>query len=119
MLGCDPGSWGYQGDDGKAFSRWESYYSSRYGDPYGKGDTIGCSVNLEKETAFFTKNGKLIGMTLFEALKVVPNRWLWTLLPGSIMFAHTGHIGPLFRGEVGGKLYPAISFECHRGGGCI
>ena len=58
MLGWDQGSWGYHGDDGKVFA---GGFGSKFGTPYGKNETIGCGVNFEKETAFFTKGGKLIG----------------------------------------------------------
>ena len=61
MLGWDEGSWGYHGDDGKVFS--SSGFGTEYGDPYEKSDTIGCGVNFDKETAFLTKNGELIGET--------------------------------------------------------
>ncbi|KAJ8130645.1 hypothetical protein O1611_g2981 [Lasiodiplodia mahajangana] len=59
MIGWDPGSWGYHGDDGNIFAT--TGHGDFYSDSYGRGDTIGCGVNFAKETAFFTLNGELVG----------------------------------------------------------
>ncbi|KAL9093255.1 MAG: hypothetical protein Q9165_003996 [Trypethelium subeluteriae] len=62
MLGWDEGSWGYHADDGRAFSNGQGAQSSReYGDPYNVSDIVGCGVNFKEKTAFFTKNGEVIG----------------------------------------------------------
>lgn len=59
MLGWGEESWGYHGDDGKIFH--DAPYGKSYGPTYETGDTIGCGVNFKDETAFFSKNGSVIG----------------------------------------------------------
>lgn len=59
MPGWYPGSWGYHGDDGCSFN--ESGSGKGYGPTFDEGDIIGCGVNFERETAFFTKNGEMLG----------------------------------------------------------
>jgi hypothetical protein len=52
-------SWGYHGDDGQvrtSSTLWEPDYNKFEG--FGDGDTIGCGVDFEKGTVFWTKNGK-------------------------------------------------------------
>ena len=52
-------SWGYHGDDGyvrTSTTIWERERDKF--EPFGKGDTIGCGVDFEKSTVFWTKNGK-------------------------------------------------------------
>lgn len=63
-------TYGYHGDDGKAFT-WAdnpnpSTVSNEYnlGITYGDGDILGCGVDLVNDTIFFTKNGKSLGMNL-------------------------------------------------------
>jgi len=55
MVGWDSGSWGYHGDDGHIYS--ESGRGESYGSTYDSGNVIGCGVNFERGTAFFTKDG--------------------------------------------------------------
>lgn len=62
MLGWDEGSWGYHGDDGKIFE--QNNAGRPFGEKFKEEDIIGCGVNFDKETAFFTKNGNLIGNTI-------------------------------------------------------
>ncbi|KAG5751786.1 hypothetical protein H9Q70_005580 [Fusarium xylarioides] len=62
-LGWESGSWGYHGDDGKTFS---SAAGSPYGPTFGQGDVIGCGVNFDKKTAFYTRNGEIIGQAFFD-----------------------------------------------------
>lgn len=80
MLGWNEWSWGYHGDDGHAFygdsanplDRYgnevmspDGEYGRPWGPKYGTGDVIGCGVNFDEDTVFYTKNGKVIGECLF------------------------------------------------------
>ncbi|TGO47458.1 hypothetical protein BOTNAR_0524g00050 [Botryotinia narcissicola] len=58
MLGWGLGSWGYHGDDGNSFKEG---LMAEYGEQYDTGDVIGCGVDFDRETAFYTKNGVFIG----------------------------------------------------------
>ncbi|KAF0492621.1 SPRY-domain-containing protein [Gigaspora margarita] len=66
LPGWENDSWGYHGDDGHSFC------CSGTGKPYGPvfttGDTIGCCINFRDGTAFYTKNGKHLGIA-FRDLK--------------------------------------------------
>jgi hypothetical protein len=59
MPGWARGSWGYHGDDGKIFA--EEGTGSNYGPTYGTGDVVGCGIDLQSGTIFFTKNGENLG----------------------------------------------------------
>ncbi|KAH8586372.1 concanavalin A-like lectin/glucanase domain-containing protein [Bisporella sp. PMI_857] len=60
FVGYDSGSWGYHGSDGKVYL--ERYFGQLYaGITYGVRDTIGCGVDFDRGTAFFTRNGKHLG----------------------------------------------------------
>jgi hypothetical protein len=70
--GLQPLSWGYVGSDGRIVS--SHVKDSRticygYGERFGAGDIVGCCINLDDRTAFFTKNGtrlgKVIGKVVF------------------------------------------------------
>ena len=52
-------TWGYHGDDGKAFANTDCT-GEKYSVGYGPGDTIGCGVNFKDGTIFYTKNGTLL-----------------------------------------------------------
>ncbi|KAK4450513.1 ankyrin repeat-containing domain protein [Podospora aff. communis PSN243] len=56
MLGHKESAWGYHGDDGRIFG-----VNLPYGPKYGEGDVIGCGVNFDEGTVFYTKNGTIIG----------------------------------------------------------
>ncbi|QYS95164.1 Protein SSH4 [Trichoderma simmonsii] len=58
MLGWPESSWGYHGDDGDSFAEG---LSRNYGPIYGEGAVIGCGINFDKNIAFYTKNGKILG----------------------------------------------------------
>ncbi len=52
-------SWAYHADDGGFFSSLKSR-AFGYSKPYGPGDTIGCGMNYDEGTIFFTRNGERI-----------------------------------------------------------
>ncbi|RPA85449.1 SPRY-domain-containing protein [Ascobolus immersus RN42] len=68
LPGWEAKSWGYHGDDGKAFGRNGNGQGEPYGPSFASGDTIGCGINMADHTAFFTKNGVFLG-TAFRDLK--------------------------------------------------
>jgi hypothetical protein len=57
--GWEPDSYAYHGDDGQIFSNTTSGKS--YGPKFGTLDVIGCGINFRTRTAFFTKNGHMLG----------------------------------------------------------
>lgn len=52
-------SWAYHGDDGETYC---SGRKDKYGPTFSSGDIIGCGVNFRDKTAFFTKNGRDLGV---------------------------------------------------------
>jgi hypothetical protein len=60
LPGWKRGSAGYHGDGGYAMV---NHNSKLYAETYTKGDVIGCGVNLDNDTAYFTKNGKYLGQS--------------------------------------------------------
>ncbi|EOA91420.1 hypothetical protein ACJQWK_03343 [Exserohilum turcicum] len=64
--GWEPDSYAYHGDDGQVFSNTTSGKS--YGPKFGTLDVIGCGINFRTNTAFFTKNGHMLGIA-FRDLK--------------------------------------------------
>jgi hypothetical protein len=57
--GWEPDSYAYHGDDGQIFSNTTS--GKAYGPKFGTLDVIGCGINFQTNTAFFTKNGHMLG----------------------------------------------------------
>lgn len=57
--GWEPDSYAYHGDDGQVFSNTTS--GKNYGPKFGTLDVIGCGINFRTNTAFFTKNGHMLG----------------------------------------------------------
>lgn len=64
--GWEPDSYAYHGDDGQIFSNTTS--GKQYGPKFGTLDVVGCGLNFRTNTAFFTKNGHMLG-TAFRDLK--------------------------------------------------
>ena len=64
-------SWAFHGDDGKLFAN-RSMSSQIYGEPYGKGDTIGCGVIFQNGVdgvVFYTRNGKSLGVAFDKSVR--------------------------------------------------
>lgn len=62
QLGWREGSWGYHGDDGNSFDAGlRTVTGDPYGPKYSQDHTIGCGVNFDKNTAFYTMDGEIIG----------------------------------------------------------
>jgi len=71
LPGWEGESWAYHGDDGYSFSCTAS--GKAYGPRYSSQDVVGCGINFRTESAFFTKNGVLLGKARFalcEALMI-------------------------------------------------
>ncbi|KAF2732669.1 Ran-binding protein-like protein [Polyplosphaeria fusca] len=87
--GWEPESYAYHGDDGQSFSNTTS--GKPYGPKFGTLDCIGCGINFRTGSAFFTKNGNLIG-TAFRDLK--PDRLYYPTVgmkrPGETLKANFG-----------------------------
>lgn len=64
--GWEPDSYAYHGDDGQCFSNTTS--GKTYGPKFGTLDVIGCGINFRTGTAFFTKNGHFLGMSIIALL---------------------------------------------------
>ncbi|RFU71756.1 hypothetical protein TARUN_10506 [Trichoderma arundinaceum] len=66
-VGWEPESWGYHGDDGRCFTGQN--IGRPFGPVFNSGDVIGCGVNFRDHTAFFTKNGQMIGVAFTDVTK--------------------------------------------------
>ena len=71
MPGWNKYTIGYHGDNGKVYKGKRN--GSKYGPSFGVGDIVGCGLDLEHNTVFFTKNGRSIGV----AISNWPNNKLW------------------------------------------
>lgn len=60
LPGWDNDSYGYHGDDGAIF-HGRGRQLATYGPSFGAGDTVGCGVDYESRSIFFTLNGKYHG----------------------------------------------------------
>ncbi|WVQ76931.1 hypothetical protein IAR50_006610 [Cryptococcus sp. DSM 104548] len=59
LVGWTAGTWGWHGDDGMLFRGQGA--GEPFSEGWGEGDTVGCGVDYIRKTAFFTKNGRLMG----------------------------------------------------------
>ena len=59
LPGWNTESYGYHGDDGKAFA--SSGTGQAYGPRFTSGDVIGCGIDFVARRAFFVKNGQWLG----------------------------------------------------------
>ncbi|CAG8798672.1 25505_t:CDS:2, partial [Racocetra persica] len=89
--GCDngwfPGSYGYHGN-GNIFHA--QFYGTPYSTTYGNGDVIGCCIDYNARTVFFTKNGINLGI----AFNNIPLSRFYPMVglryPGQIVEANFG-----------------------------
>lgn len=62
LPGWGTDTWGYHGDDGRAF---DGNSGNEQGLPFGPRytalDVIGCGIDMQRRDIFFTKNGRFIG----------------------------------------------------------
>ncbi|KAI7891797.1 concanavalin A-like lectin/glucanase domain-containing protein [Mucor mucedo] len=90
LPGWDLESWGYHGDDGHSFGG--SGTGKNYGPCFTTGDVIGCGVNFSNSSAFYTKNGRHLGIAFKDMVidkPVYPAIGLRT--PGEQVTANFGH----------------------------
>ncbi|PTB68692.1 SPRY-domain-containing protein [Trichoderma citrinoviride] len=66
-VGWEPESWGYHGDDGRCFTGQN--IGRPFGPVFNTSDVIGCGVNFKDHTAFFTKNGQMIGVAFHDVTR--------------------------------------------------
>ena len=63
MPGWSKKTIGYHGDNGLVYSNSiQNKKGLDYGPTFGKDDVIGCGVDFESNTVFFTKNGRSFGI---------------------------------------------------------
>lgn len=97
-IGWEPESWAYHGDDGRCFTAQN--VGKVFGPTFNKNDVIGCGVNFKSNSAFFTRNGILLGKHL-------------ACVGFLSCLSLTAGVGEPFHDVVKGdrKLYPAISLK--------
>ena len=84
LPGWESDSWAYHGDDGKSF--FGEGTGKSYGPTFGANDVIGCGVDFASGCAFFTKNGRNLGIAFKElkrdrpypvvGMKKIPGSWI-------------------------------------------
>ena len=74
MPGWEKETIGYHGDDGRLYN--ENSKGKRFGPTFGLTDVIGCGVDFNEKTVFFTKNGELVGIV---SKKLANHTWYPTI----------------------------------------
>ena len=69
--GWDMDGYGYHGHDGKIFNG-TSGKRQRYGPSFSTNDIVGCGINFENQTCFFTLNGNYLGVA-FRNMPISPD----------------------------------------------
>lgn len=59
FIGWSEQSYAYHGDDGQKWNGFDTY--GKYGPAFKQGDIVGCGINWETSSIFFTKNGVFLG----------------------------------------------------------
>lgn len=75
LPGWDNDSYGYHGDDGAIF-HGRGRQLATYGPSFGAGDTVGCGIDYESRSIFFTLNGKYHG-TAFGGIDLADGQVLY------------------------------------------
>lgn len=75
MVGWDIDSYGYHSDDGAIF-HGRGRQLSTYGPSFGVGDTVGCGIDYESRSIFFTLNGTYQG-TAFSGVDLAEGQELY------------------------------------------
>lgn len=60
LPGWEPDSWAYHGDDGKTYCASVTS-NEQWGPKYACNDVVGCGINFQTGSVFFTKNGSYLG----------------------------------------------------------
>ena len=64
MPGWENHTVGYHSDDGNFFN--SCYQGNKYGPKFGTNDIIGCGLDLNDMSVFYTKNGKYLGVACYK-----------------------------------------------------
>lgn len=75
LPGWDNDSYGYHGDDGAIF-HGRGRQLATYGPSFGASDTVGCGIDYESRSIFFTLNGKYQG-TAFSGVDLTEGQVLY------------------------------------------
>ena len=59
LPGWEEASWGYHSDDGQLFDDKDP--GKAYGPAFGVGDLVGCGIDTDEKTIWFTRNRERLG----------------------------------------------------------